>query len=153
MMQIKPAEPKAIDQVIERMRIFDQTILEEVGDPKVPMREAIRKSGSLWIGIIEDEAIVLCGLYTPSLLDGNAYIWLVTTPEVEKHQFTFVRQTQIFIKRISQDYRVIHGLVDIRYERSIKWLKWLGFEMGRPREFARNRWCIPFSMKGGQWTQ
>lgn len=150
-MQIKRAEPNEVNRVIQNMRLFDPSVLEEIVEPEIPMRMAVRRSSALWAAVVDDRAIALAGIYTQSVLDGNAYIWLVTTPEVENHQFIFARQTQIFIRNIAKDYRTINGHVDAKYERSIKWLKWLGFELGR-LEIVGSRRLISFSMKGGQWT-
>lgn len=151
MMVIRPVEAEVVDRVIKHMRLFDPSVLEQVSDPELTMRALAKKSYAMWAGFIEDEPICAAGVYTPSLLDGNAMIWVITTPEIEEHQFTFVRQCHIFIHELAKNYNSISGFVDVRFERSIKWLKWMGFTVSNSAVLKNNRLYHPFCLKGEQW--
>lgn len=67
--------------------------------------------------------------YPKDFLEPNQ-LWLATTELVEEHKFAFLRGGLIFVNWAVENYGVIGGLVQKKNERSIRWLKWLGFSIG-----------------------
>lgn len=110
------------------------SIVEGLSDPKFNddhiafFRKAIRNASNLWLGFIDGKLVCTWGLVPPSLLSNNAYLWLYTTGAIERHEFTFVRQSQIAVKEMLQRYPVIVGHALVGNDRGIRWLKWLGAE-------------------------
>jgi hypothetical protein len=94
------------------------------------MRTYFRRSIFVWAGFSDDEPVCIWGLIAPTILNDRAYLWLLVTELVEKHQFSFVRHSQIEVKRMLAIYPRIVGHVVASEERSKRWLKWLGVRMG-----------------------
>lgn len=79
-----------------------------------------------WTGLMEDRIACIWGLVSPTILSESAYLWLLTTPEVDEHKFIFVRHSQLILERMLEDFPLITGHVLSDQPMSKKWLKWLG---------------------------
>ncbi len=106
------------------------------------MTFCVRISAELWHGTIDGQTACVWGLIPPSLLSTQAYLWLHTTELVNGHQFIFVRYSQRMVEILLNEYDSIIGHVRVDSPRSIRWLKWLGADIGEPTGAA-----LPFSIK------
>lgn len=144
MISIERAEPFHAALIVNNMRQVSLDEVEAAGvDAKKTIEQAIMRSDYCWIGAVDGEVVCLWGIETQSIASGSAYLWLLTTPKVEDHTFLFVRRSQQFIKATRTRYKRIHGFVDVDFARSIAWLRWLGFTVGKPDGRLR-----PFWMEG-----
>ena len=132
--------------ILSNMRGIDLVEVERIGvDPRKTMEEAMARAVVTWAGTIDGKLVCLGGIEQASILSDCAYLWLVTTKAVEDHPFIFVRRSQMVLSAIFQDYgyRMVYGVVDKDFDRSIKWLRWLGFEIDPPegqfRTFSKSR--------------
>lgn len=69
-----------------------------------------------------------------SIIPDAGVIWLCATPDIEKYQITFLRNSKAVLKQLQQDYLALHNCVDARNELHIKWLKWMGFTFIKKHE-------------------
>jgi len=61
-------------------------------------------------------------------------IWLLGTDEIVRFPTTFLRQSRLWVDHVCQPirrYRAVGNWVDLRNEKHVGWLKWLGFERTR----------------------
>src|SRR5215469_12550853 len=77
-------------------------------------------------GMVDGKVACIFGLVPPTLLSNRAYIWLLTTDLVEENKFLFVRYSQRFIEAALEKFPELYGHVDVREERSLRWLRLLG---------------------------
>lgn len=68
-----------------------------------------------------------------------AVVWLLTTPVVDQHPFTFLRLSKPTLQRLLHGVESAVQLVDSRYSTCLRWARWLGFELGEPLELS-----VPF---------
>lgn len=143
MITVLPTERAHVFEIAQRMRIEEG--VETVGLDKARIvADAVIKADYAFTAFVGNEIACMWGIHTQTILSDIAYMWLVTTPLVEKHQFVFARKSQIYLQGLKQHYRVIEGHVGAQFPRSIRWLKWLGFtvypEHGnlRPFELRQN---------------
>lgn len=124
------AKPEHAELVIPYMRgrAIQETARLGLDADKL-LQRALSRADFAWMGLLDNRPVCMWGVEAQSVLGNDAYLWLVTTDEVEEHPFYFLRRSQIFIKQLSTHYSMIHGHVDSSFERSIKWLKWLGFKV------------------------
>ena len=66
--------------------------------------------------------------------DGSAMIWMVATPDLEKHQLEFLRYSRIFINEVGEPYDLLFNWVDARNTVHVKWLQFCGFIIIRKHE-------------------
>jgi hypothetical protein len=79
---------------------------------------------------VNETPIAMFGLVPHAALSRVAIIWLLASPELEKVQRAFLRQSRYFIELLLDHYPLLFNYVDIHNAVSIKWLKWLGADFG-----------------------
>ena len=104
--------------------------------------DAIRASEPAWIGRVDGEIACVWGLVPPTLLSGQAYLWLLTTEKISEHQFLFVRYSQLMVEDMLKNFNILVGSCNINQPKSIRWLKWLGAKFGEPY----GEW-VPFQIR------
>jgi hypothetical protein len=90
------------------------------------------RSEERWIGLANNEIACIWGLIPPTVLSDRAYLWLFHTPLVEHHKHTFIRHSQIQMKRMLQVYPIIVGDCRVANGTGRRWLQWLGATFGPP---------------------
>lgn len=87
---------------------------------------------SLWAEayLIDGEVAVIRGVILTSLLGGVANAWLLSGEPIERHRRSFMELTRAGIERLRGEHEHIVSCVHADYARSIRWLRWLGFEIG-----------------------
>jgi hypothetical protein len=107
----------------------------------------LRASVTAWTGLIHPSGIAcIWGLVSPTVLSDSAYLWLLTTPVVDDHKFTFVRHSQLVLDRMLEDFPTIVGHVLADQTRSKRWLKWLGVTF-EPSIQAGSTHLTPFKLR------
>lgn len=125
------AMPLHVEEIMADLRARAIAInLEEMIDPIGKAKELMHYSTEAWIVYFEGRPAVLWGVFSDSLLSDEATIWTVTTSAVDTHPFIFLRGSQELLKYLLKKYSKLVGTVEVGYERSEKWLKWLGFKVG-----------------------
>ena len=105
------------------------------GDVLEPQHERVfdycQTMGSVYCGFVDDEFICCWGLIPPTFLSQQAYLWM-WAPEPIKHQFIFIRKSQIQVQEMLGKYERIVGHCELRAKSAQRWLRWLGAEFGPP---------------------
>ena len=60
--------------------------------------------------------------------DGNAGIWVLCTPALEKMSLTFFRRGKSYIEQLTKPYNMVYALCDSRNKLHHRFLKFLGFK-------------------------
>lgn len=82
------------------------------------------------IAFDDDKPLVLWGLAAPAgRIAEWGMPWCMTTPHVDQHRKWFWRQSQRFTEFCQGVYPRLETFCDARHERSIAWLRRLGFEI------------------------
>lgn len=89
----------------------------------------LSNSEKLYTGSVGDRVACAWGLVPPTLMSGQAYIWLYHNNLVEEHKFTFIRQSQLAVKEMLEEYPLLQGHAHSENSNGIRWLKWLGAEI------------------------
>jgi len=115
-----------VDKAKTRQLIFEAKggILTEE-ESKV-LEQYLTFSAKLCIGSVDGKLCCAWGLIPPSMLSERAYLWLFSTELVGEHKFMFVRNSQIAVKEMLEEWPIITGFCEIGNDRSIRWLRWLG---------------------------
>jgi hypothetical protein len=128
MIQVLETKAQHVRDIALRMRLEEG--IERVGlDKEKIIRGAVKDASYTFTAMIDNEPACMWGIYQQTMLSDTAYMWLITTPLIEKHQFVFARRSQIYLQGLKQHFNVIQGHVDARFSRSIRWLRWLGFRV------------------------
>lgn len=68
--------------------------------------------------------------------------WLISTIHVENHVREFLRVTSEAVAEMLTRHEELMNFVDVRNDRAIRWLKWLGFEFHDAMPYGPNN--MPF---------
>jgi hypothetical protein len=107
------------------------------------IRLSIGLSSEAWAALWNGEVVAVLGIRPLSFLSNDACPWLLTTPEAAKHPKELLRSTKKFLNEWIQQYDVLTNYIDSRYEPSLRWAKWAGFEVFPPKPFGPFR--TPFN--------
>lgn len=126
-----------LERFLKNMDRFDYDELYDlsVGHPKFVISGAIYRSVHSYVYTFDDEPVMMGGVQTDGLVWG-----LSATRLLEQHKREFLRyslyERDVFKTKTA---RPLRALVDERWTKSVRWLKWLGFEeAGRLQVMGRN---------------
>lgn len=85
---------------------------------------------------VDGEPACMFGFAVPSLLGGWANPWLLSTPEVRRYRYVFLRNYRAELDRILTQFPVLVTMVDARHTVCLRWLKWTGFEISEAEPYG-----------------
>lgn len=91
---------------------------------------AMARSQLCWAGVVNGETVCIAGAQQLSLICGGAYIWMLTSNVRNRH--ALARESVAVTKNLLEIYQYLSGHVDLKHTRSVRWLRWLGFEIHDP---------------------
>lgn len=101
------------------------------------LRRTIERSRMAGIFFDGERPLAIFGVVEPSLLDATVAVpWMVGTIHVVNCKKSFLRETRAWVQAWRGHYRVLTNRVDAAYPQAIRWLRWLGFEIGAPEPFG-----------------
>lgn len=103
-------------RTIDKLRINAPTLLQTAIDNPFP-------SFTL---LIDGTPAAIFGGHSETLL-GEARLWMLTTPLILQHQVPLLRASRHFVQWMRAEYGPVIGMVDSEFEKSKRWLLWIGF--------------------------
>jgi hypothetical protein len=100
--------------------------------------ESVNSLGEHWAFIENGKTICLLGISEHSWMDSEGVIWLVASDEVASHRKDILAMSRNYIDEKQKHYRLLYNYIDIHNTSSIRWLKWLGFEVQDPVPWGVN---------------
>lgn len=98
-----------------------------------PIHEALHHSWAVslhrYAVVLNDDPVAFAGCYPLNLFEGVGSPWLITTNEAPRHWWRFLKFSRLILEIFKQDYNKLTNVVDAENKTSIKWLKWLGFNV------------------------
>jgi hypothetical protein len=94
--------------------------------------DSIAISHESWCWVIDGEPVAAFGVAPGSYLTRQGIPWLLATDALERHTYSFVKNSKIIVDYWLTKWDVLSNYVDARNEHSIKWLKSLGFTIHDP---------------------
>lgn len=138
MIEIKPATlnhiPLIADRLLEKSRICN---LFPLWNTRHIIKSNLLMSCEAYTAFLDGEAACMYGLHTPDLISGQAMPWMMATDSVKKARVAFYRMAKDYVNDISGRYRILEGGVDVNFDKSQRWLEWLGFKMGETKNDMR----------------
>jgi hypothetical protein len=97
--------------------------------PFAAFRDSMQASTLCWTGMVNDEPACMFGVGVIDILGGTGSPWLLGTELIERNAVAFLRRSRVFVAQMIDTFHYLYNYVDARNTLSIKWLRWLGFEM------------------------
>jgi len=120
-----------VDAIAPNLRVADRLEVEACTalDIHEALSTAARSSALVWAIDIDGEPAGIFGAVPFSLLGGVGCPWLLGTPALERAPSTLTREGRRYIRRMLAMFPELTNFVDARNEKSIRWLRALGFRL------------------------
>lgn len=136
--EIRDVEEGDIAVLVRNMREHDK--MEVNAATHMGLRNAVQTSVIMSTysktGLVNGELVCMWGVCPISLLSGSGSPWMLGTDLITEKQRIFLRRSKPWLDDIRKDYKYLENFVDARNTMSIKWLKWLGFEMDEAEPYG-----------------
>jgi len=117
---------------------------DNVGAVEALMTPFEYKGHRTWSVIGTDEEYVI-GMFgsVPTLDPEYGIAWLLSSEELFNYKKEFIKQSPEWIEEMGKNYKYLYNWVDCRNEKSIKWLRYLGFNtIRRDEQYGKGK--LPF---------
>lgn len=133
-LHFEPARDAHVAPFLARIRPEDRLECERLGyTAEAMVRRSLDRSVEKWAAVDGAEPIAMWGITAASIAGELGCPWLLTTPGVDRHRRTFLRETRWWVEhRALEMYPRLVNLVDADYAKALRWLRWLGFTIGDP---------------------
>lgn len=98
--------------------------------PELAMWKGLAVSTHAWVGFIDHEPVCMFGVVPRSVLSGRGIPWMIGTNALDRHAAEFLKGCRPQVAEMRSVYNLLENYVDARNTKAIRWLRWLGFEIG-----------------------
>jgi hypothetical protein len=98
-------------------------------NPFDALSRSMLSSDKCWTGVIGGRPSFMFGVTPISLLAGAGAPWMLGTDDVLSVRREFLKRTKGYVAQMWLMFPVLKNFVDARNTESIRWLKWIGFEV------------------------
>lgn len=134
----------------EHLRILSETLRKEDAEEVLAydyestfqtLEQSVKQSTDPKVWLVDGVPALICGVAITRLL-GTATPWALSSPLVDAHPYIMLHGSRIIVDGWRKEHTYMKNYVDARYIKSIKWLHWLGFEIGDAIPFGPKQ--LPF---------
>ncbi len=137
MIELVPAQLTHIGPLAHRIREIDLIECRTVGhSAKQALRAGLFHSTLCWTAMVEGRPEAMLGVVTSSLLDREGVIWMLVSEKGAAQKRALLSLPAVVLPAIHKHYDILHNRVHSSNRRAIRWLAYLGFEIG-PEELVR----------------
>ena len=138
MIVVAPATIEHAERMAPFMRKEDRAEVSALGyTPVEALRASLAGSEVAETAVLGDSVVAMWGVAPQTQLGHKAFVWMLGTDLVPKHPRELLRGSKSFLEHIHQQYPLLECLVDTRYTKAVRWIKWMGFKE-----------CFVFPMNG-----
>lgn len=132
------AMPEHVPLIVRDVRQADVDEMMAAAEitPEFAMWKGLALSTHAWTGFIDQEPVCMFGVSPRSLLSGRGFVWMIGTNGLDRHAREFLLGSRTEVARMRSLYNLLENHVDARNTKAIRWLRWLGFEIGPARRYG-----------------
>lgn len=97
--------------------------------PADALKKGLKDSLEPMTGLINNRPVCVFGVVPFEQDETIGAIWLMGTNDIFDHKVTFLRESVVWLDRLSKPFRAVCNVVDKRNTLHVRWLKWLGFSI------------------------
>lgn len=129
---VRPSQPADVEFVAANMRQADRDEIwaSYFSTPHEALTRAMKISEKCWTLVCDGEPVAMFGVARRGMLSNVGSPWLLGTDKVKKYTPAFLRLSPIYVSKMMEGFVRLENYVDFRNKLSIRWLQWMGFELG-----------------------
>lgn len=120
--------------VLNHLRPEQRATLKKLGIDGFSLFRSVLEKAPAETVLINGRVAAVFGVSSESLI-GEAKIWMITTSLIEKEPVAFLRASRTITEVLFQKHGSLIGMVDSDFEKSQRWLRWIGFKEVRKGNF------------------
>jgi len=137
-----------IEVLANTMRLED---VEEVRashghTPIEAIESSVRNSTMTKAIVINGDVVGIMGVVPVAIIGGEGCPWWLSSTNLDKYKLSFIKLLKANSEKlfgIKEGYDILYNYVDARYQKSVKWLKWMGFQVSTN--------TVPYGQEGCQF--
>lgn len=139
--RIVPYEPAHGEHVAADMRLSDRREIYYLATlrPLPAIRATVAMSDHATTALIDGEPVLIWGMARRTFLSDVGVPWLLGTPKADLHQYRFGRRSRDFFRDMASHYPIMENYALAENGRTLRWLKWLGFDMEEAKPYGAFR--------------
>lgn len=136
-----PATDEDLQHVAARVRADDVQEFANIGmTPLETLRASTGRATFALASRIDGETVAIFGLRR--IDETAAVIWIISTPALEKTPKSFLKASKDAVKLLLADRPNIYNWVSASKEKTIRWARALGFNVGPPQPRQGAEFCL-----------
>ncbi len=147
--QIVPATDEHAREMalVMRQADVDEVWASSHYEPLEALLASLRVSLNPRAGLADGRVVCMYGMGQQTLISDWGIPWLLTAEGLDKHAKEFLRRSKQYVMKERHKYKFLLNYVDARHTVALRWLEWLGFDLGEAKPFgAENLLFRPFRM-------
>ena len=132
--EIGPARSGDLERVAHRMREADRIEVYEMNRmaPLEALRGAVDASEAVAVIRLDEAPVGVCGVVRLNFITAIGVPWMLGTDMMTRRAKTLLPHAAPVIRRMGRGYQVLRNVVHDDNKASIRWLRFMGFEIGEP---------------------
>lgn len=138
--EIVAAEQYHIPRILAGIREADRDELFALyrQTPAEVLGASFRLSQMAWTGLVDGVPVCMFGVVK---VDGDVgRPWMIGTADLDRYAMIFLRRCREQVEAMQRSFTHLENFVDVRNQKAIDWLRWLGFSFSEPEPMG------PFSL-------
>ncbi|MEN2791561.1 hypothetical protein ABC974_18140 [Sphingomonas oligophenolica] len=141
-----PASPAHVGRIASRMRADDVIECAAMGHrPKQALRDGLTASSLCFTALVDGRPEAMFGLVVTNALAGEGTPWMLGTEAIYRHPRAMLRWGPRFVAAMLDSTPVLSNLVSVDNVRAIRFLRRLGFSIGKDRIMFASTEFVTFS--------
>jgi len=137
------ATEEDVRELAPLLRVEDRLEVLALGlNPIEGLLQSLAGAQEAWTYRAQGQIVCMAGIAPRSLIGRTGVPWLLGTELVVRHRRSFMVETRRVVARWLTHFDALTNIVDARYEAAIRWLDWLGFEIGEPFPLANGQFRV-----------
>lgn len=134
MLTLVPATSAHAEQMAPLLRAADVAEITIMfgPDPAEMLRHGIEQSSQAYAAVEDGVPFAIGGVVPVDMMAGTGAPWMLGTAGVGRNPRWFLNTSRERLAAAFETYAMLQNYCDPRYTASIRWLRWLGFTIGRP---------------------
>ena len=139
-LEFRPCVVSDVDIIVDNMRLPDIRECALVGvTPMIALHVPFEEEGARGFTIChKKKPIAMCGVTSMDKYMHTGKIWFLGTDEVDDIWKSFYKHSKLILSFLAIGYDVVENYVPIDHEKTIRWLKWIGFQVENQQYFIND---------------
>jgi hypothetical protein len=130
---------KQVQRVATHLRKedFDEVFALTGKSPHLALMEDWEMSSRRWIIFNKQaQAVAVLGVRPLYQFSDEGDLWLLGTDGLNKISKFFLKISKPILEEMKGGFKTLVGYIDARYEKTIRWMKWMGFTIEEAEPFG-----------------